>query len=335
MRILHQLVLAAFISLVLSGCSNAAEKNKIKPTATPKGAQQGMKTYYMGRFAIDVPAEFKLAVQSQKFRYIEITEFDWPQNTPRETARKQIWGTKIEEISKLKSPRGINKVLIKSKDINNVGKWCKGVLYYGNNISNKKGQWDVLIDFGAVGLWLKLSGLVEYEQEMLTDILEMAASYDFLGSDNHKTLTTSKGFYSQKGVFTLPYLEQEKTYARFEGHPLGLKLEIQMSETHKVEEAGVMDRLAASMAANFAPGVDVDKIRTGKRTLTGLVGQEIVTRMSDKNSTELFFAWDYQGKENSGEHPEIKIGLECPDGNLEEKLKIWDKTLDSFRPAYK
>ena len=57
--------------------------------------------------------------------------------------------------------------------------------------------------------------------------------------------------------------------------------------------------------------------------------------MSGKNDTELFFAWDYQGKENSGEHPEIKIELECLEGNLKEKLSIWDKMLDSFRPVTK
>ena len=169
---------------------------------------------------------------------------------------------------------------------------------------------------------------------MLTDILEMAASYNLLGSDSHNALTTSKGFYSQKGVFILPYLEQEETYARFEG-PMGMVLRIEMAETHKVEEKGVMDRLAASLAVNFAPGVDVDKIRSGKLTVAGLAGQEIITRMSDNNDTELFFAWDYQGKENSGEYPEIKAGLESPDGNLEEKIKIWDKTLDSFRHVTK
>ena len=106
---------------------------------------------------------------------------------------------------------------------------------------------------------------------------------------------TKESFGLVYGAIVLPYLEQEKTYARFEG-PMGLVLRVETEETHNVEEAGVIDRLAASLAINLAPGVDVAKIRTDKRTIALLSGQEIVTRLGDLNGKELFLAWGNQGK---------------------------------------
>ena len=328
-KTLRMLILATLLTLTLGSCSNAAEKKEINPTGTRKGAQQ-MKTYYMGRFAIDVPADFKLAVQSHRFQYAEITEVDWPVDISREVARTQMWDARIAEIKKLRCPKTIDKVIMKNNDIRDIGQWCKGVLFYGNYMSSKDGHWEVLIDVGPIGLWVKLVGLIEYEQEMLSDIKKITAAYTFKGSKVH--LQKAYGFYLKEGVINLPYSEQEETYARFEG-PMGMILRLEMGETHKVEEAGVMDRLAASLAINFAPGVEMNKIRTRKRTVARLAGQEIVIRLSDRKGKELFFAWDYQGKEDSGQHPEIKIGIECPDGNLGEKLELWDKLLNSFRAA--
>ncbi|MHB8139155.1 MAG: T6SS immunity protein Tli4 family protein, partial [Smithellaceae bacterium] len=81
---------------------------------------------------------------------------------------------------------------------------------------------------------------------------------------------------------------------------------------------------------------DVDKIRTNKRKVAGLPGEELVTRLTADMGPELYFGWKYLGKEDSGEHPEIEITIdESPDNNLDEKMKIWDRALDSFRPAYK
>jgi len=325
-KILRNLLLTAFLTLTLSSCSNAADKKEIKPTGTRKGAPQGMKTYYMGRFAIDVPAEFRLKVQSQKIRYAEVSDFRWNPGD-REKERDLLWAQRIAEIKKLPTPVDKKAILIEEMNLPSMGKWAKGVLYYGDYLITRRMFWTILMDYGETGVWLTIAGT--NKDMMVKNFTNILAHYEY-GLEH----APRESFYLNYGKILLPYLEQEKSYARFEG-PAGMVLPIEMEETHKVEEAGVMDRLAASLAVNFAPGVDVDKIRTVKRTVAGLAGQEIVTRLSDKNGKELFFAWDYQGKEDSGEHPEIKIGIECPDGNLDEKLKIWDRVLDSFRPASK
>jgi len=324
MELLINLLMAILLALSLSNCSNAAE-NSIR-TTNPEGVQQVMKTHYIGRFAIDVPVEFKLAAQSHKIRYAEILDFTWS-SSERTKERDTLWMQKIAKIKKMPKPVDKKTTLIEEVTFPSIAKWAKGVLYYGDYLLTQRLFWTILVDYGETGIWLTIAGT--NKDKMVKNFTNILAHYD---SGLRQAQTES--FFLNYGKILLPYLEQEESYVRFEG-PKEMILRLEIRETHKVEEAGVMDRLAASLGVNFAPGVDVNKIRAGKRTVSGLAGQEIVTRLSDKEGKELFFAWDYQGREDSGEHPEIKIGIECPDENIREKLELWDKVVNSFRLATK
>jgi hypothetical protein len=325
---MSQLMIAVMISLILCGYSDAAERRTpLKPTGTTKGAQQGMKTYYMGRFAIDLPAEFKLEIQSQKIRYAEVSDFKWKERD-RAREREAFWAQKLAKIKKLKLPKGKDRIIIEEVNFPNLGKWAKGILYYGNYVSPRTLYWTVLLDYGDTGIWLQIDGIKK--DQMSNHLVKLLSRYRYGFDDLSKD-----SFCLNHGRIELPYLEQEETYARFAG-PMDMKLEIDTNETHQVEEVGLLDSFAASLATNFAPGVDVDKIRARKRTVAGLQGEEIVTRLTANRGPKLYLGWKYQGKEDSGEHPEIRIAIQqAPDGNLDEKLKIWDAVLDSFRPIYK
>ena len=327
MRKLSPLLIAVMISLILCGFSDAAERRSLlKPTGTTKGAKQGMKTYYMGRFAIDLPAEFQLEIQSQKIRYAEVFDFKWKERD-RAKERESLWEQKLAKIKKLQLPKGRKQIIIEEKHLKGIGNWAKAVEYYGDYRIGDYIYWTVFVDYGESGLWLTLYGL--NNQKSLKNFTNILTHYQY-GFDN----LTKDSFCLNHGRIELPYLEQEEIYARFAG-PMEMKLRIEMNETQQVEDVGVLDRLVASLAMNFAPGVDVDKIRTGSRTVAVLPGQEIIIRGTVNDVSELFFAWDSPGREDSGEYPEIRIGLECPDGSLDEKTKIWDAALDSFRPASK
>ena len=328
MRKLSQLLIVVMISLILCGYSDAAEKRTpFKPTGTTKGAKQGMKTYYMGRFAIDLPAEFKLEIQSQKIRYAEVSDFKWKERD-RAKERESLWTQKLAKIKNLQLPKGKDRIIIEEREVKGIGNWGKAVSYFGNYVHPTLIYWTALIDFGSSGgVWLTIDGT--NTDKMIKNFTNILKHYQY-GFDN----LTKDSFCLNHGRIELPYLEHERTYARFAA-PMEMKLRIEMNETQKVEEVGVLDRLVASLAMNFAPGVDVYKIRTGSRTVAGLPGQEIIIRGTVNDVSELFFAWDSPGREDSGEYPEIKIGLECPDGSLDEKTKNWDDLLDSFRPAYR
>ncbi|ABB30534.1 hypothetical protein GeomeDRAFT_2620 [Geobacter metallireducens RCH3] len=321
-------ITATILTVSFTACKGSAG-NGSDHKEPGKGAQKGMNTYNIGRFSIDVPTEMKEAGRTHEFRYAEIEEFLWPKNVDREEARKEAWARRIAEINSNRPPRGIKKIIVETKESLSVGKWSKGVLYYGNDMSSKDGFWMIMADYGQVGAIFIIKGLIEYEEPMFDDLLEIARNYEPMKQDKVDS------FHTAYGNITLPYLEQESSYVRFEGHPLDLMLEIEMTETNNVEESGPVERLAAAISTNFAPTVDVKKIRARKKNVAGLEGEELVVRLTDGGESELHFGWEYAGKQDSGEYPLIQIEMESPDGRVEEKLKVWDAILGSMKSLYK
>ena len=118
---LRKLLLAALLTVTVVSCSNADYNDEIKTTAARKGAKQDMKTYYMGRLAIDVPAEFKLEVQSQTIRYAEVSDLKWESPGNREKERKDVWARKLSEINSLPKPSDKDHVIIKEKNLEGIG----------------------------------------------------------------------------------------------------------------------------------------------------------------------------------------------------------------------
>ncbi len=330
-RALLFLLITPIVTLLACTSSEGTQKKSTQPS-TDKGVPR-MTTYPIGRFAIDVPAEMKLVHQWQRLRYAEIEEFAWSGSVPRERARDEAWKKRLTEIGKLTPPKGKERVIIETREFPGVGAWARGILFYGNRMSPKDGNWLILMDVGQTAAWLELKGLVQYEQDMLHDLTEIAKSYQARRFGDLK-LRPGNWFYTERGAINLPYLEQETAAARFEGHPLGLEIDIETTETHKVEEAGLIKKTMAAMATGFATGLDIDKIRSRKKTVAGLDGEEEVLKMNDGNKTVLNFAWEYRGRKDSGEYPEIRITMDSADGKLEQKLQVWDAILNSLKPMY-
>jgi hypothetical protein len=322
-------------SWLLSGCQGNEANNL---GTTDKGGRITMQTYYIGRFALDVPSEMKQPVHATRLRYSTIEDFVWPAGFDNEQAKQALWEKRLAEIKHLTPPRKKKDVMIRSQELTGLGEWSRGVYYFGNYMDADVANFDMLVDYGRVGLWIKCDSAIWNDANQLkifSNARNIAISFK---PDEGKKFSRSTGdsFHLRNGTLYLPYLRQEQTYSRFEGHPFDLKLEVEMNETHEVEELSVAERLAASIATRFAPGVDVDTIRSRKRLAAGLKGEELVMRMSASGEDTLIqFGWEYRGKIDSGEHPEIQITMETPDGNLDQKLKIWDAIIDSFKPMYR
>lgn len=303
-----------------------------KNQSLQKGDTHTMKTYYMGRFSLNIPVQMKPAVQAHTVRLLEIEESGWETGTNASTRSGDKWHEHLSKLESLTKPKNVKKIVIKEEELSEVGQWARAVLYYGDYMANDEASWDIFVNYGDFHALFSLTGLLDAEGKMLSWMKEVIRAY------NPKPNQPKVGelFYTARGQIALPYKRQEKTYARFEDHAEDLKLEVEMNETHEVEKMGVAERLAASLATRFAPGVNVDKLRSLKRVAAGLNGEEMVMRMSASGEdTQIQFGWEYRGKADSGEHPEIQITMETSDGNLDEKLKIWDAIIDSFKPMYR
>ena len=323
MDILRKLLLALSLAIAFSSCSNAAEKVATQQAAIGKGVQKAMKTYYIGRFAIDLPEEFKLEMQSQKLRYAEVSDFRWGSGD-REKERESLWAQKIAEIKKLPKPAEKNTILIEEMDMPSLGKWAKGALYYGDYLHARREFYTILVDYGETGAWLTIGGT--NKEKMVKNFTNILTHYKY----GHERVANAS-FYLRHGEIMLPYLEQEKTYARYEG-PMGMVLKVDMNEIHKApEREGIIDRTVAAMATGFASGLDIIMVRSGKRTAAGLAGEEEILQGDDGTHKNVSFDWEYLGSVESGEQPRIQITVDTKNDNMNEKVIVWDKVLNSFR----
>lgn len=323
--------------VMIIGCVGSEGTGKSNPKNISQGANAVMKNYSFGRFLLSVPFDMSLDAHSARIREIQIIESEWPNTPTKENSRENFWNKNISEISKLRKPDGVKNIIIEQRTLSQTGQWSKAVYYYGNHAQNDEGFWDILIDAGETCVWFKYNGLVEAKEEMFQWVLQVARAYQLFNGENLLNNRSGNFFFLKYGTINIPYKHQESTYARFEGHPLNLKLELEMNETHTDEpkDEGLLARTAAVIATGYATGVDIDRIRSRKRKVAGLDGEEEVDRMTDSHRAALSFGWRYAGKKDSGEYPEIVIRMESPDAKLEDKLKIWDAILESMKPLYK
>lgn len=295
-----------------------------------------MQTYYFGRFSISVPEGFKFKCQKTVFRRCEIRDYLWESNS-HELESKQFWENRIAEITKLKKPDEVDKIILEIRDLPELGKNAKGVFYYGNSAFSDLGYWDIFIDKDRTAFLLSYDGRIERKEFMLKKVIEIGKSYQPLPPEGPSHLPTGNWFYTKKGAINMPYYLQESTELNLYHEKLDLDLVIKTMETNENEPEGhnLIGRVAAIIASGYARGVKVDRLRTVKRELAGFKGEEEDDRMTDKTwGPKLDFCWRYPGRADSGEFPEIMISIESRDGDLDEKLKIWDAILESFKPMY-
>jgi hypothetical protein len=308
-----------------------------------KGDNKPMERHYIGRYSIDIPTVMKeeQGSRTHNLRYTDINEIVWHEGMTHEEARDKEWNNFLAEINKLTPPRGKANVIIRMLDKPNVGKFAKAMFFYDYYGRPRTATWALLLDAGRIGIWIKDNppGLVEDENKSsnaINNIINISRSYHTIDPDSTKR--EGDWFYTKYGAFNLPYLWHEKSYIRFEDRTLDLKLEIEMNMdySHSVEEHGLISKANALVASGYATAakVKLKRIRSQKRVVAGMPGEEEIDCLTDNNGEMLDFGWEFVGKENRGDYPTTRITMESTNGNLEEKLKIWDAILNSMQPMF-
>lgn len=329
-------VLALLFILLACATSQGCDKNTLE-----KGVNKNMDTHYIGRFAIAIPTEMKLKIRSAKLRDAEIKEIVWSKNVSSEQARTSEWERYMTEINKLAAPKDKDNVIINQYELPNFDKWVKGVFYYNDHFDRDSAQSTLLMDSGQIGVWINMDGIVVEKEKVIPKTIPnyetIVKAYQPPNTVKQIKQQPDNRFYLQYGVINLPYYVQEESIARFEGHPLITKLliEMEMDMNHEIEPQALIKGTKAMIAAALiTPGGSISKIRLGKREVAGMQGEEAVLKVREGKETDLVFTWEFNGKDDSGEYPTTRINMEAPDGNLEEKLKIWDAVLDSMKPKF-
>lgn len=317
----------------VQGCDKKAKKGK--------ELNMAMKTHYIGRFAIDVPVDMKLVGHTASLRYVEIEEIEWPKGIVNEQARMAEWDKLILATQKRTPPDGADKVIIRVQEFSGVGQWNKGAFYHRDGDDNEEATWNLLMDVGSSGVWLKSrSTLLEDEKisnRVAKNLSNIAKSYKVIRDNKFSRQLSDTCFSLEHGIVDLPYSAQEESVVRFEGHPFNLVLDFKMEMDIEYfrETVGLIENTKEMLAAaKVLSGGSMTKIRLQEREVAGMKGEESILRIVDGEERTLQFTWEFNGKEDSGEYPTTTIEMESPDGNMDEKIKIWDAILDSMRPMF-
>ena len=294
-------------------------------------------TYGAGRFVIEIPAVMQFN-GTYSLRTHNIVEVAWPNAEPDKHAT-EAWQAHVELINKIEPPETRDRTLIEEKELPGIGKWCKAVFYYHEPYDPDRGALDLLINYGNTGLWIKSRNNWSSAKDIVFEIAtEQARAYRPPSEDEGRVavLPNKDSFYLRYGAIDLPFEYKESVNIAFRGHPMDneLSLEIETDVMNEAYKAGIIDQLLAIIATKWAPELKIDKIRTKKRTVAGLKGEEVVYLATESETDKAYtFIWGYPGKARNAHHPLMKISMESQADNLEQKLALWDAVLDSMRPA--
>ncbi|VAW93804.1 hypothetical protein MNBD_GAMMA21-133 [hydrothermal vent metagenome] len=330
-RVCKLLFITVFIvsaSMLITGKTIMAEQSKII-------VQEESKYYRLGRFSVKIPETMKQVVLRNKVYFTDIETFAWDNKINHKEERKKIWDERLQTITSLTLPDDVKEIVIDTMDFSSDEYWAKGVFYHGNSVSKKQAGWDVLVDRGEYGAWFRVSGSYEKNNKMIKVLNNVIKSYR--ASTNKIDIFETgqdSGYYLKYGMLDMDFKAQEKTYSRFEGHPIDqyLKLKVEIEAIDEVEETNLIQRLSISLLGNFAPGISIDEIRSEQREVGGLKGEEVVIRGTEEDDSNLIFSWRFPGEKDSATAPEILIKMDSKDGDLDAKLALWDSVLDSFKP---
>lgn len=307
--------------IFIGGSCMAVEQLKTKSDSS---------TYNLGRFIFEVPNSMELKGKQFILGYAEVEEILWKNPDQHIREREAYWNSLLDKIRNLEPPDGIKNVILEHRDLTDGQSWKMSVLYHSNRIHKRKIRNVMLGDLESYGLRVSIEGSEKFKDAIDKGVKDIFATYKKFDSSNIKGISAPK-FALEHGYFGYPFDEAEKMYLRFEGHPLKLKVEIKTEVVKEVEKTNLVERLGAALATNFAPGVTIDKIRTGSRKVADMDGDEVIMRGTEGGKSELSFAWRHNGKKLSTTAPKFTIEMESKDGQLDEKLAIWDAILDSIQ----
>jgi hypothetical protein len=155
------------------------------------------------------------------------------------------------------------------------------------------------------------------------------------------------GFCVWRGVFVEPLSEHTNEHIAFHlglpGHPdMGLALSTIAGGN---ADEGLLARVAATDAESSADELlRVTKLRTGKRCINGIEGEEVLERVRELNFTTGYgFMWESAGVPDDLSHPSLLLNMEMgtnprPGGspvnsslNEDAVMALWDRISSSIR----
>jgi type VI secretion system (T6SS) Tli4-like immunity protein len=322
---LRALVCAA--ALLAAGCPTEPRKED-RMAAEVLGAK--VVKQCVGRFCLTVPAGMARSADTHVVQGVTLEEVAW--DASAKDPWEAEWLKRLQQIEGLKSrrylPSDAHGTILEQRMFKPGS--LKGVFYCAEAIK-EVATFGAIYNAGEGGLWLQMDASVKNKEVPAERIAEIAPTYRLA----EPGAPPPRGAYSLvRGYLAAPFKLAEEAHARFLDSSQKLDLSFSSETTFEPRKDGLMARFSSALersAASLFAGIR--PVRSQKRKVAGLPGEELVLHGTEGKKGELSFTWTTPGEARSGRHPEIGIELTTPDDHQEERLKLWDALLDGITPA--
>ena len=306
-----------------------------------------MRTLCVGRYLVDVPAHAEVSLSGEMIAGFTIDTVE-----ESETAFHARMAARATEIG----ARGADGKgdgeggLVAARDLNVPGAVGRSFIYGRSRGYLMAGDRRIDMDSVSVEAQAHVGGVTftlaakGTEEAGAREAEALLARLRVRGEDD---IPLAPGFCVWRGVFVEPLPEHKNEHIVFHvglpGHPdIGLAFS---SIAGGNSDEGLLARVAAT---DDHSGVDellrVTKLRTGKRSINGIAGEEVLERVRELNFTTGYgFMWEAAGTPDDSPQPSLLLNMETGinprpggkpvDSSLHEDaaMALWDSISSSIR----
>jgi hypothetical protein len=312
------------------------------------GMTQKMKTICIGRFLIDMPEEAELELTRPRIHGFDISSFDEPEAdfrtrlVQRETrlraAPDRLGGNKnLESIREIKTENGvIGKIFVHGRTV------TEGTQARGLELERYRYE-GVAVEALVHGQGMSFDmSASDYDPAKIENLAKLVAK---LVPNPASEAPTEPGFCIYRAWFRDPLTadqgEEIFMHAQLPNHP-DIKFMLILASGNKPDKQSLLER-SAEVDARLSPSEKsrVSNLRAQPRTIGGIAGDEVVTRVVEKNDATVYgFWWEVNGTEDNVLIPHLSFTMDVGKGDngpvpsslsQDAAMTLWDKISSSIR----
>jgi Tle cognate immunity protein 4 C-terminal domain/Tle cognate immunity protein 4 N-terminal domain len=333
------LIVCTSAALLITGCDKS--QGKIPMNATVQQLTQGARSYCVGRFLVDLPAQV-LEVNQQQ-RYSEVGKIETIHTISKEQFQ-QVIAKREQELKAQKHEKDPSLLL---QAVNLQAPTDNRTLIYWQRESTS-----ILKNIDTYS-WINNQQFLFTERVGVDDV--QAGLSDITKTLNHLQtrqpydIPTQTGFCIDGGfIADTGYMHEEAQLSyRYKTHP-DITVIIQTNGNgDKLRKESLLQREGGAMGALLqvfgAMKMQMIKtLRKGEKSINGLKGEELLMRIpTDDAKYNHNFQWEALGQVNSSKYPFMSITMSTgdtgPDKSKassltdEEAIALWDSLLNSWK----
>jgi hypothetical protein len=307
-----------------------------------------MKTVCIGRFLIDMPEEMEVELARPRIHGFEISSFDEPEANFRtrlvqrearlRATPDRLGGNKnLESVREVKTENGIvGKIFIHTRTV------VEGTQARGLELERYHYE-GVAIEALVHGQGMSFDvSASDYDPNKIENLAKLVAK---LVPNPANVAPTEPGFCVYRAWFRDPLTaaqgEEIMMHAQLPSHP-DIKFMTILAAGNKPATQSLLERTEDTMAG-LTPDQKkrVSNARAAPRTIAGIAGDEVVTRIAELNDAVVYtFWWEVDGTEDNVFVPHVAFKMYLGKGDngpvpsslsQDAGMALWDKISSSIR----